>query len=226
MKEEEKKSKTDIGRNESLKNAADLKIKIKEAMKDLNESLKEQKRLEMIHTVCMRNLAKNEEWINCLEKEIHSSAEMITYLNNKVHLTGALLQQRETDQKTREELFKEREEALGEFVGAMQIKTNALAETPASEDTTHKTESPGLSELNQEFSQEDPSPRHNQQQKATILSLKMQESAAAAEVIEKSTALRIIASTAGVDDPSKTNEIVKFFKQTEELEVRKPVNRK
>ncbi len=218
LHEEQKKLKFDSGRQESLKNAADLKAKINTTAWDLNIALKERKRLKRVTKVCLRNLAKNEEWINCLEKEIKNCGDMITYLLNKIHLFDAITAQREMDQKTRDELFKERQKAITEFVHAMQDKTSALVEPnviPESPLEKTKSISRGITELENEFSsRDDSSPR---QKSHSIITLKGQELNAAQELIEKTAALKMIASIAGVDDYSKTSEIVKFFKQTEDL---------
>ncbi len=227
LREEQKRSKIDSKRNESLKNEADLKAKKRETKRDLTEALKEQKRLEMVHTVCLRNLAKNEEWINCLEQEIKSCGEMIAYLEDKIHLSVATQAQRETEQKTREELFRERQGAIQQFVGAMRDKTAALSESPAvpaileagngasSQDEPNWSGSFRIEEVKRESTEEDVSPKSR---RSHLASLKIQESDAGEELAGKLAALRTVATIAGVDDPAKTEEIVKYFKQTEELE--------
>jgi len=224
LKEEQTKLKFDAGRQESLKNAADLKNRIKDTKKELNEALKEQKRLEMIHTVCLRNLAKNEEWINCLEREIKNCGDMITYLTNKIHLFYAIANQREMDQKTREELFKERDKAITEFVKAMQDKASAFGESPNHENDSsiekNRSHSPGVEELENEFgnkNENSDSPGRRMQTKNAIMSMKRQDGDVNSQLMEKTAALKMIASIAGVEDYTKTAEIVKFFKQTEEL---------
>lgn len=101
----------------------------------------------------------------------------------------------------------------------MQIKSNALSHQKEDDDSTKKTYSPFGPEKSDQI--EESLAKLKFKTSATLSSLKNQESAAVATAIDKLSSLKVIMTIAGVDDPGKTGDIIKYLKRTEELEVLK-----
>lgn len=221
LKEELKKFKHDTKRTKGLKNVADLDAKINEEEQKKISLIKEQERLEMIKMVCSRNLAKNDEWINCLEREIKNCGDMIVYLDDKINGSHSKSSQKDDSEKLTNDLFQERRQKFDEFFEAMREKTAALKPGMGRDDIidTHKNSSENNSERDDLFFQSDVSPSHRGMMiKSSVNNLKLQQETLENKKTEGLSALKVLMRISGVDDPSKTAEMLKFAKQTEDLE--------